>query len=208
MANPYFRERPYVSQLTGLRGPSMQTLANRNMPQPTTPQPQSAGAGFNINGVAGAIGGAAALTGDAIGMANQQLPINTEVAPQQPDQSVAPVYTGGQLSADVSNTRPQGVTGGELLKGAGTGAAAGVAFGPIGAAVGAVVGAGVSAIGGGIRKKRQRRARNRAASQLQGVQSQYNTADVNYRSQQAAMQDYYQRNDNNARLYSLYRSQY
>jgi hypothetical protein len=207
--NPYFRERPYVSQLTGLRGPSMQTMADRNIRPVNNPAPtgQQGGGGVNVSGIAGAVGGAASLAGDAIGMANQDLNINTDVAAQQPDQNYAPVYTGGQLSADISNSRPQGATGGEILKGVGTGAGAGAAFGPWGALIGAAVGAGSALIGGGVRKKRQRRARNRAQAQLNNVQSQFNTADQGFRQQQANMQDYYQRNNNNARLYSLYRNQ-
>lgn len=166
------------------------------------------GAGTNIAGVAGAVTGAAGLATDAIDMANQRLNINTQTAPIQADQSMAPVYTAGRLVSDANNAKPKGASGGEILKGVGSGAAAGAAFGPWGAAIGAVVGGAVSAIGGGIRKKRQRREKNRAMGQANALGQAYNKADVNFRAKSAAMEDYNQRNSAESRLYSLYRSQY
>jgi hypothetical protein len=210
--NPYFFTKQGHSVGSQLSPPSTQTMADRNIQQIANPMPQGQPrpqSNFNVGAAANAIGGAAALVGGAIGQANQQLGINTQMAPMQTDQFSKPVYTGGGLSNQISAAKPQGATGGEVLSGVGTGASVGTSILPgWGTLIGAAVGAGASLIGGGVRKKRQRRERSRAQGKLNQAQSQYNAADIGYRNRQAAQEDYLQKQDESSRMYNLYRNQY
>ncbi len=191
--------------------PSMQAMAQRNIQPIQNPMPgaQMRTPKFSSGQVAGAVMGAAELAMGAVGQANQKLNINTNMGAIQNTPFDKPVYTGGQLGVDIARARPQGATGGEIAKSTLSGAATGLSVGgPWGALAGAIVGAGASLIGGGVRKKRQRRERNKANATLGQAQNQFNAADVNFRNRQASMEDYQQTQDSSARLANLYRSQY
>jgi uncharacterized protein involved in outer membrane biogenesis len=191
--------------------PSMQAMAQRNIQPIQNPMPgaQMRTPKFSSGQVAGAIGGAAELAMGAIGQANQRLNINTNMGAIQNTPFDKPVYTGGQLGGDLARAKPQGATGGEIAKSTLSGATTGFSVGgPWGALIGGVVGAGASLIGGGVRKKRQRREKASGYAKLNAAQSQYNTADVNFRNRSAVQEDYQQQQDSQNRMYNLYRSQY
>jgi hypothetical protein len=208
--NPY-----YSSQLAAFRAQPQANIQQINNPAPNATDARmtakgmgGGGGGIDAGGAANIVGGAIGLAGDAMGMANQRLNLQTNYAPTQTDQDSAPVYTGGQVMIDAANARPQGATGGEILKSAGSGAAAGSVAGPWGAAVGAVVGAGAALIGGGARKRRQRREKNRALGQANKAASEFNSADMMFRQRQAGLEDYTQKTNSASRMANLYRSQY
>lgn len=167
------------------------------------------GQGINAQGVAGAIGGAASIAGDAIELANEKLGLDgLQAGSAQQDPYSAPVYTGGTLAIQAANAKAKGASAGNVLKSAGTGAAAGAAFGPIGIAAGAVVGAGVSLIAGGVKRKRQAREKARAQGRAQAAANDFNTADVSYRNRYAAQEEYRDNMSDDSRMYNLLRSQY
>lgn len=182
-----------------------QIAANKPSPPVGTPiTPQINGAGIVSAGL-----GAAQLVGNAVGMANQSLNLDQQIAPPMYDQSMKPVYTGGAAYNQAANARPQGATGGEVLSGVGTGASIGSSILPgWGTAIGAVAGGAISLIGGGARKNRQRRERNRALARARASQQQFNSADQQFRDQQARQLDYYDANNSDARLYNLFKAQY
>lgn len=209
VGNPYYRQQYNYGTVGN------QSLVTMNAPQPNfsnIPQMQPPqgmqprNPYFNASNVGTAVGGAIQVAGNAVGMANQRLNLNTQMAPIQQDPNFAPVYTGGALYNQAAGSNPQGASGGEVLSGVATGAAAGAALGPIGAVAGAAIGGIASAIGGGIRRSRQMREKRRALNQARANQQQFNAADQAFRQRSAIMEDYYQQGNN--RLYNLYRSQY
>ena len=152
--------------------------------------------------------GALALAGNYYGMANQSL--NLDV-PQGAtfDAYGRPSYNLNSAWNQVSGSKPQGATGGDIFSGAAQGASIGTMLAPgIGTAIGAGVGAIGSAVFGGVRRRKQQREKNKAMRQLTAGQTQYNTADVNFRNSQNAMEDYRDSQDKSARLYNLHRNQY
>lgn len=204
-SNPYAYKQPEPQQYQQPGAVGRTAPVDPSVYQEQHPQQKS---NISAAGVANGVMGAASLAADTIGMANEKLNLNTNIAPVQNDPSQAPIYTGGQNFIDAANARPRGASGGEILKSAGAGAAAGVGFGGIGAIVGAVVGAGAALIGGGARKRRQRREKQRAFNAALGAQRTFNTADLAYRQIQATMEDYYDNQNDNSRQYNVFRSQY
>lgn len=57
-------------------------------------------------------------------------------------------------------------------------------------------------------RRRMKRKRGQLQQGIQQAQQGFNTADVNFRNQQAQMADYYSRMNSNNRMYNVFRSQY
>lgn len=156
------------------------------------------------------ISGGLQLASDAMNIANQDLGL--EQAPTSMYmQGVDPSYQTGDYISKAYESRPSGATGSEILGTAGkaamTGASIGTMFGGpvgtlIGAGVGAAAGALTAGIGGGIRKRRQRRERNRAINLAQSQQQQFNEAQAAFNEQEAASFAYDQRR--NRRMQNLF----
>lgn len=220
-ANPYYFQKPPPQmvgqvgsqgfQIPQAQGPDFSQLGTQGQAIDVDPNNgnNQQRAGIGAGGIANAAVGAVGLATDAIDMANQRLDLNADIAPIQSDPSSAPVYTGGQLMAQASGAKAKGASGGEILKGTASGAALGTSILPgWGTVIGAAVGAGASLIGGGVRKKRQRREKNRAMGRANLAGQQYNSADVNFRNKTAQQEDYNQKMSANNRMYNLYRNQY
>lgn len=213
--NPYLLPQPSTQQLRQTN--PYVNIAQTQVSHPgTTDARQTArgagggGGGIDAGGYAGMIGAGVGLATDAINQANTKLGLDDiPTEPSQINSDDAPVYTGGSLMIQAANARPKGASGGDILKAAGTGAMAGAATGtPIGVAIGAVVGAGSALIGGGIKKKRQKRERSRNLTRANAAAKDFNTSDEAFRNKQAAMEDYRDQTNNSARLYNLYRQQF
>lgn len=157
-----------------------------------------------------AITGGLQLATDAMTIANQPLGIGEAPAPIYME-GFDPTYQTGDYAARAFGATPQGASAGEILGTAGKGAATGASIGTtiggpvgtlIGAGVGAVAGALSAGIGGGVRKRRQTREKERALSQVQSQQEQFNRAQAAFNEQQAAQFGYQQRR--NRRMQNLF----
>jgi hypothetical protein len=136
-------------------------------------------------------------------MANQGLDLG-QINPLQYSATGAPVLDSSYRNTALA-ARPQGASSGELLGGAAQGAAIGSQIMPgIGTAIGAVGGAIINAIGGGARKRKQRRERQQALEKANAQQQEFNQADLYFDQQQAARQAYRDRQDMTNRIYNLY----
>jgi hypothetical protein len=187
MPNPFFN--PAWLQLAPNQDPNLvrQRLGQQVQPVPIPSLPEQS---FTLGQGIGAGLGAASLGLQAFGMSQQVLGL-PQVTPQSYDPNVQPTYNLGQVYNQAAFAKPQGATGGEILGGVGQGAALGTQIAPgIGTAVGAVVGGLASLIGGGARKRRQEREKERAMRGLAEQQQAFNRASGNFVTQQNYMEDY------------------
>jgi hypothetical protein len=157
-----------------------------------------------------AITGGLQLATDAMSIANQDLGLG-----QAPTsvymQGVDPSYQTGDFISKAYTSRPAGASGEEIVGTAGKAAMTGAGIGTIiggpvgtliGAGVGAVAGALTAGIGGGVRKRRQRREREKAITMAEAQQQQFNEAQSAYNEQEAARYAYDQRR--NRRMQNLF----
>lgn len=157
-----------------------------------------------------AITGGLQLASDVATIANQPLGLGQAPSPFYME-GFDPTYQTGEYAARAFGATPKGASAEEILgtaaKAAGTGASIGTTIGGpvgtlIGAGVGAVAGALSAGIGGGVRKRRQTRERQRALSQVESQQEQFNRAQAAFNEQQAAQYGYQQRR--NRRMQNLF----
>lgn len=205
MASPYYIDTKPLAYQQG-RIPIQQQQLQR--PGQTVAPQGRQGQGVSGQGIAGAVGGAISIAGDAIALSNEKLGLDgLQAGSAQQDPYNAPTYTGGTLAIQAANAKARGASGSNVLKSAGTGLAAGAAFGPVGAIAGAVVGAGVSLIAGGVKRKRQAREKARAQGRAAAAANDFNSADTSYRNRYAAQEEYRDNMNDDSRLYNLYRNQ-
>lgn len=140
-----------------------------------------------------ALTGGLQMATDAMTIANQPLGLGEAPAPMYME-GFDPTYQTGDYAARAFGATPQGASAEEILGTAAKSAATGASIGSIipgigtaiGAGIGAVAGALTAGIGGGVRKRRQTRERERALSQVQSQQEQFNRAQAAFNEQQAA----------------------
>lgn len=195
-----------VSQLTGYDIPLV--MGKPLGAQPTNLPTQARGLDGNV--YSQALMGGLQLASDVSTIANQPLGLGQAPAPMYME-GFDPTYQTGDYAARAFGATPQGASAGEILGTAGKTAATGASIGTtiggpvgtlIGAGVGAVAGALSAGIGGGVRKRRQTRERERALSQIQSQQEQFNRAQAAFNEQQAAQFGYQQRR--NRRMQNLF----
>ena len=158
----------------------------------------------NWGGIAQGAIGAAGILGTSIGMAQQDLDVDTNTPALQTSATGEPVYNG-RFYTQAQAGRPQGATFGETLGTTAQGATAGFMAGGV---PGAIIGAGAGLLGGLIggrrRRKRQEEQKRQAIKAANVMQKQYNIAAQGYEQQQDAMASYRQRRDKTNRLHNLY----
>lgn len=159
---------------------------------------------INWGGVAQGAIGAAGILASSVGMAQQDLDVDTQVPAMQTSATGEPIYNA-RFYNQAQGGKPQGATFGETLGTTAQGASAGFAAGGV---PGAIIGAGVGLIGGLIggnrRRKRQEEQKRRAVKAADTMQKQYNVASQGFEQQQDAMATYRQRRDRTNRLHNLY----
>jgi hypothetical protein len=167
----------------------------------------------NWGGIASAGITGLSLAGDAIGMANQPLGIETQAPSLQRSATGEPVYNTGDFYNQSTAAKPQGATGGEVLGSAGKGAMGGLMAalalgGPVGwlAGGGLALGAALGIGGGAARRRKQQHEKHKAIVSAKAAQKNFNTASIAFDEQQTSQDDYLKRMDNTNRLYNLYGS--
>lgn len=176
---------------------------NEFVPQEVGQSAPKAGGNFDYGA---AITGGLGLAANAIGMAQQGSGLDMSAPEVQRSATGEPIYDGSFYN-QASNFKPQGATGGEVLGMAGQGAAAGASFGLPGVAIGAVGGAIAGLIGGGARRRRQKREKAKAMKSATARQNDFNEASETFDQSQIAQQEYNKRMNMTNRLYNLYGSQ-
>lgn len=206
--NPYLTTRPLPNQAPPIGANDLNAYLNKyyagGASDPLGLQQGASTPNFDWGGAVQAGLGGLSMVGDAFGMANQSLNIETQAPPLEFSATGEPVYTQGRFYNQANSAQPQGATAGEVIGSVGKGAMAGSSFGVPGMAIGAAVGLATSLFGGGRRAKKQREQRYRATASARKAQQNFNTASEAFDQTQAAQSDYIRRMDNTNRLWNLY----
>lgn len=209
--NPYLttKPKPDTSYFYGDQAAMNQRMQQQVKMSPDYSVPPilpDSGEGPNWGNISAITTAGVSAVGDAFGIANQGLNIETSAPPIQTSATGEPVYNTGQFYNQASMAKPQGATAGEVAGGAlKTGASVLAATGNPLLAGGAALGsAALNLFGGRRRKKRQEEQKQKAIKSAKSAQKSYNTASLAFDEQQASQADYLKRMNNTNRLWNLY----